>query len=43
MMNDIDDYLYDVLRDQHDIHFHQDEMDKIIQESLQLARRRMAA
>ncbi|NJM23033.1 MAG: type I restriction endonuclease subunit R [Richelia sp. SL_2_1] len=43
MMNDIDDYLYDVLRDQHDIHFNQDEMDKIIQESLQLARRRMAA
>jgi type I restriction enzyme R subunit len=43
MMNDIDDYLYDVLRDQHDIHFHQDEMDKIIQESLQLARHRMTA
>ncbi|MFB2772593.1 type I restriction endonuclease subunit R [Pelatocladus sp. BLCC-F211] len=42
MMNDIDDYLYDVLRDQHGIHFDQDEMDKIIQESLQLARRRMA-
>ena len=43
MMNDIDDYLYDVLRDQHDIHFHQDDMDKIIQESLQLARHRMTA
>ncbi|MBV6626900.1 MAG: type I restriction endonuclease subunit R [Rivularia sp. (in: Bacteria)] len=43
MMNDIDDYLYDVLRDQYNIHFHQDEMDEIIQKSLQLARHRMTA
>lgn len=41
MMNDIDDYLYDVVRDEHGIYLDQDEMDEIIQESLQLARRRM--
>ncbi len=43
MMNDIDDYLYDIVRDEHGIYLSQDDMDKIIQASLQLARRRMAA
>ncbi|MBW4647874.1 MAG: type I restriction endonuclease subunit R [Kastovskya adunca ATA6-11-RM4] len=43
MMNHIDDYLYDVVRDQHGIQLSHDEMDEIIQQSLQLARRRMAA
>jgi type I restriction enzyme R subunit len=43
MMNDIDDYLYDVVRDEYGIHLDQDEMDDIIRESLRLARRRMAA
>jgi type I restriction enzyme R subunit len=43
MMNDIDDYLYDVIRDEHNILLDRDEMDEIIQESLQLAKRRMAA
>ncbi|WP_413176487.1 type I restriction endonuclease subunit R [Anabaena azotica] len=38
MMNDIDDYLYDVVRDEHGIFLSQDHMDEIIQESLQLAR-----
>ncbi|MDK3159870.1 type I restriction endonuclease subunit R [Kamptonema cortianum] len=43
MMNHIDDYLFDVVRDQHGIQLSHDEMDEIIQQSLQLARRRMAA
>ncbi|MBD2302217.1 type I restriction endonuclease subunit R [Nostoc sp. FACHB-190] len=42
MMNDIDDYLYDVIRDEHDIDIDHEQMDTIIQESLQIARRRMA-
>ena len=42
MMNSIDDYLYDVVRDEHGIEFTPDEMDDIIQQSLQLARYRMA-
>ncbi len=43
IMNSIDDYLYDVVRDEYDIHLSQDEMDEIIRQSLQLARYRMAA
>jgi len=42
MMDGIDDYLYDVVRDQHGIQLTPDEMDEIIQQSLQLARRRMS-
>lgn len=43
MMNDIDDYLYDVVRDEFNIQLTPAEMDDIIQQSLQLARHRMAA
>jgi type I restriction enzyme, R subunit len=40
MMNQIDDYLYDVLLDQYKINLKPDEMDAIIERSLQLARNR---
>ncbi len=43
MMNDIDDYLYDVMRDEHNIHLTQSEMNDLIEQSLRLARNRMAA
>jgi type I restriction enzyme, R subunit len=39
-MNDVDDYLYDVLRDRYRIDLQPQEMDDMIAKSLQLAKHR---
>lgn len=41
IMNHIDDYLYDVMRDEHNIQLESNEMDEIIQQCLHLAKHRM--
>ena len=42
-MNDMDDYLYDVIRGERRIPLATEEMDEIINRSMQLARHRMPA
>lgn len=42
MMNAIDDYLYDVICDRHNIELSPEEMDKIIEDTIRLATRRIA-
>jgi type I restriction enzyme R subunit len=42
-MNDIDDYLYDVLKREHGVTLATEQMDEIIERSMQLARHRMPA
>ena len=40
-MNEIDDYLYDVVKDEWEVDLSTEQMDEIIKKSMQLARHRM--
>ncbi len=41
MMNSIDDYLFDIVRDEHVVDLTQEDMADIVEQSLQLARHRI--